>query len=75
MHIKAQIRFEYETKKQTNIALKSLNPDNIGLIKSYIRENKLVYNINSDSLNSFLATVDDLLFCETMVEKVLELEK
>lgn len=75
MQIKAQIRFEYETKKQATVALKSLKPDNIGYIKSYIRENKMVYNINSDSLNSFLATVDDLLFCEMMVEKVLELEK
>lgn len=75
MQIKAQIRFEYETKKQATVALKSLKPDNIGHIKSYIRENKMVYDINSDSLNSFLATVDDLLFCEMMVEKVLELEK
>ncbi|MGV8143631.1 MAG: KEOPS complex subunit Pcc1 [Methanothermobacter sp.] len=75
MQIKAQIHFEYETKKQATVALKSLKPDNIGYIKSYIRENKMVYNINSDSLNSFLATVDDLLFCEMMVEKVLELEK
>ncbi len=75
MDIKAQIRFEYGTEKQAKIALKSLNPDNMGLINSYIYENKLFYDINGDSLNTFLATVDDLLFCEMMVEKVLEIEK
>ncbi|HOI71865.1 MAG TPA: KEOPS complex subunit Pcc1 [Methanobacterium sp.] len=75
MQIKARITFEYQSGKQAKIALKSLNPDNIGLIHSKIKETRLIYDINADSLNSFLATVDDLLFCEIMVEKVLELEK
>lgn len=75
MQIKARITFGYQTEKQAKIALKSLNPDNIGLIYSNTEENRLIYDINSDSLNSFMATVDDLLFCEIMVEKVLELEK
>jgi hypothetical protein len=75
MQIKARITFHYETEKQAKVALKSLNPDNIGRINSNAKENRLIYDLNSDSLNSFLATVDDLLFCEIMVEKVLELEK
>jgi hypothetical protein len=75
MQIKSHIKFEYETEKQAKITLKSLNPDNIGFIKSYVVENKLIYDISGDSLNTFLATVDDLLFCEIMVEKVLEFEK
>jgi len=75
MQIKAQIKFEYETGKQAKIALKSLNPDNIGFIKSYVVENMLIYEISGKSLNTFLATVDDLLFCEIMMENVLEFEK
>ena len=75
MQIKAQIKFEYETEKQAKIASKSLNPDNIGFLNSHVVENKLIYDISGDSLNTFLATVDDLLFCEIMVEKVLELHK
>lgn len=75
MQIKARITFGYQKEKQAKIALKSLSPDNIGLIHSNTEENRLIYDINADSLNSFLATVDDLLFCEIMVENVLELEK
>ncbi len=75
MQIKARITFQYETEQQAKIALKSLNPDNIGPINSNTEKNRLIYDINAESLNSFLATVDDLLFCEIMVEKVLELEK
>lgn len=75
MQIKAQIRFKYETNEQAEIALKSLDPDNMGFVNSHVSENELVFDLNGDSLNSFLATVDDLLFCEIMVENVLELEK
>ena len=75
MQIKAQIVFEYETKKQATLALKSLEPDNMGSINSQVVENRLIYHIHEDSPNTFLATVDDLLFCELMVEKVLEFEK
>jgi Transcription factor Pcc1 len=75
MQIKARIKFEYQTEKQAKIALKSLHPDNTRSIKSHIMGNKLIYDINGDSLNTFLATVDDLLFCEMIVEKVLEFEK
>ena len=38
MQIKARITFEYQSGKQAKIALKSLNPDNIGLIHSKIKE-------------------------------------
>ena len=75
MQINAQITFEYQSKKQAKIALKSLDPDNTGFITSHVVENKLIYHIYVDSPNTFLATVDDLLFCELMVEKVLEFEK
>ncbi len=75
MQIKAQIKFEYETGNQAKIALKSLNPDNIGFINSHVVENKLIYDVSSNSLKTFLATVDDLLFCEIMMEKVLKIEK
>ncbi len=75
MQIKAQISFQYETEKQAEVARQSLNPDNMGPINSCVLGDKLVYDLGGDSLNSFLATVDDLLFCEIMVEKVLELEK
>lgn len=75
MQIKARLKFEYETGKQAKIALKSLNPDNVGFVNCNVVENKLICDLSGDSLNTFLSTVDDLLFCELMVEKVLEFEK
>lgn len=75
MQIKAQISFQYHGSKEAQIALKSLYPDNMGFVDSHVSGSKLVFNLNGDSLSTFLATVDDLLFCEMMVERVLELEK
>jgi hypothetical protein len=75
MQIKALIKFEYHTEEQAKIAFKSLEPDNMEFINSYIHENKLIYNLEGNSLKSILATLDDLFFCEMMMEKVLELKK
>lgn len=73
MQIKAKICFEYQQAEEAVIASESLRVDNLEFINSYVYENKLICNSNSDSLKTFLATTDDLLFCEMMVEKVLEL--
>ena len=74
MQIKARINFEYQTRNQAKIALNSLQPDNMNFIDSKTHENVLICNLNGDSLKTALATADDLLFCEMMVEKVLELD-
>lgn len=74
MQIKAQISFEYQTAKQAKNALNSLKPDNMDFLDSHSHENILICNLNGNSLKTILATADDLLFCEMMVEKVLELE-
>ncbi|MGL6299024.1 MAG: KEOPS complex subunit Pcc1, partial [Methanobacteriaceae archaeon] len=53
----------------------SLNIDNKGFVESEIddlKKNTINFNINSDSLSTFLATVDDLILCEILIEDVLE---
>ncbi len=75
MQIKARICFKYQRAEEAEIASKSLKVDNLDFINSHVIDNKLICNLNSDSLKTFLATADDLLFCEMMVEKVLELDK
>ena len=74
MQIEAKISFEYQIAEQAINASKSLKPDNMEFINSCIFNNRLICNINSESLKTILATVDDLLFCEMMVEKILELD-
>lgn len=73
MKIQAEIIFKYRNVNQAEIALKSMHPDNIGFINSYKDDNCFICNLNGDSLRTILATADDLLFGEMMVEKIIAL--
>ena len=75
MEIKSQITFMYETEKEALVALGSINPDNMDFINAYVQENYLICDLESGSLKTMLATMDDLLFCEMMAEKIIEFTK
>ncbi|AEG19040.1 KEOPS complex subunit Pcc1 [Methanobacterium paludis] len=72
MKINARITFKYKTSDNAKTAFKSLKPDNIGFIDSYKDNNCFICNLNGDSVGTVLATADDLLFCEMMVERITE---
>jgi hypothetical protein len=72
MNIKTIIKFKYKNEEIAEIAYKSLEPDNMGYINS-VNGNYFICSLNSDSIGTILATADDLVFCETMVEKISEL--
>jgi hypothetical protein len=73
MKIKAIIKFKYKNEKNAENAYRSLEPDNIGYINSSIEGNYFICSLSGDSISTILATADDLVFCETMVEKISEL--
>lgn len=73
MKISAKIEFMYISPKYAEAAYKSLHPDNVGYIKSYVENESMICCIEGDSIGRLLATADDLIFCETMVEKIAEL--
>jgi hypothetical protein len=73
MNIKAIIKFKYKTEEIAEIAYKSLEPDNIGYINSSVNDNYFICSLKGDSIGTILATADDLVFCETMIEKISEL--
>ena len=73
MQIKVKLSFKYQNSNEAQIALRSLNPDNMGFVDSYNVDNSLVCNLNGDSFKTVIATADDLLFCQMMVEKILKL--
>jgi hypothetical protein len=73
MKIKATIKFKYRNEENSEIAFKSLEPDNIGYIKSYTDGKYFICSLTGNSIGTILATADDLVFCETMVEKVSEM--
>lgn len=75
MQIESTVIFTYKTEEDADIALKSLKPDNMGFVESYIENNNLVCKLNLDSLRTILASLDDILFCEMMAEKVMNFTK
>ena len=75
MQIESTVIFTYETEEEAKIALGSLKPDNMGFIESYVENNSLICKLDKESLRTTLATVDDILFCEMMAEKVIYFTK
>ncbi|MBI5679846.1 MAG: hypothetical protein HZC47_02995 [Methanobacterium sp.] len=75
MEIKSTITFTYKTKKEAEIALGSLNPDNMNFVNAHVTESSLICKLESSSLRTALATVDDILFCEMMTEKIIDFTK
>ena len=73
MKIKTMIKFKYKSGEDAEIVFKSLEPDNIGYIKSFVDDNYFICNLSGNSIGTVLATADDLVFCEMMVEKMSEL--
>ena len=73
MEIETRITFIYGTEKEAKIALGSLKPDNMDFINAHVEYSSLICDLKSISLRTTLATIDDLLFCEMMAEKIIDL--
>ncbi|MBM4241702.1 MAG: hypothetical protein FJ150_08595 [Euryarchaeota archaeon] len=72
MQVKTEIIFEYKNKYQADTAYRSLKPDNMNFVSSYTQNNDLICKLEGDSLRTILATADDLIFCEMMIEKIID---
>lgn len=75
MQIESTVIFTYETDEEAKIALGSLKPDNMDFIETYVENSSLICKLDTNSLRTTLATVDDILFCEMMAEKVIDFTK
>uniref|UniRef100_UPI00388DD3FE KEOPS complex subunit Pcc1 n=1 Tax=Methanobrevibacter sp. TaxID=66852 RepID=UPI00388DD3FE len=65
----------YKTKDDASLIYDSLEVDNGNYVKSKINNNTINYEITSESLGSFLATVDDLIASEIVCEKIINKTK
>ncbi len=72
MEINSKITFSYNTDEEAQIALGSLKPDNMDFVKAHVEGNNLICDLESRSLRTTLATIDDLIFCEIMAEKIID---
>lgn len=75
MKIKGKIQLKYKNSKTAKTVYESLEVDNKGFLNSQLENNTIEYNLNNNSLGSFLSTADDLIASEIVVEKILETTK
>ncbi|MDO5848167.1 MAG: KEOPS complex subunit Pcc1 [Methanobrevibacter sp.] len=71
MKINGELKLRYNNSRDCETVFKSLEIDNKNFIESEYNENEITYNISSESLGSFLSTVDDLIASEIVVEKII----
>ena len=72
MKVEAKIEIEYKRSKDADISFQSLEVENKGYVDSIKEDNILKFGWKGNSLSTFLATADDLIFSEILVEKVIE---
>ncbi|WP_296783125.1 KEOPS complex subunit Pcc1 [Methanobrevibacter sp.] len=75
MKISGDLTFIYKSADDAKVVFDSLEVDNENYLKSRLNNNTIEYEVNSEKLGSFLATVDDLIASEIVVEKIVEKTK
>ncbi|MCX8153778.1 MAG: KEOPS complex subunit Pcc1 [Candidatus Bathyarchaeota archaeon] len=79
--MEAQITLEYSDERTADAVAEAVSPDNFkaphGLFITTVRQHKLVVTEIKSAGNfaTFLATIDDLLFCVSTAEKALRIIK
>lgn len=75
MKVKSKIELKFKTSKDAKIVYKTLEVDNENFLKSNLKDNTIIYEINNESLTTTLATIDDLIACEILSEKITSIGK
>ncbi|WP_407416193.1 KEOPS complex subunit Pcc1 [Methanobrevibacter sp.] len=75
MKVKSRIELKFKTSEDAEIIYKTLEVDNENFLDSKISNNIITYEINNDSLSTTLATIDDLIACEILSEKITTIKK
>jgi len=75
MKVKSKIELKFKTDKDAEIIYRTLEVDNKNFLDSKLENNTITYTIDNDSLTTTLATIDDLIACEILSEKITSIEK
>jgi len=79
--LEAKITLSYRNKREAEAVAKAVSPDNQKLprglfVKTTSRESKVFTLIKCETrLQTFMATIDDLLGCVSVAEKALSISK
>lgn len=71
MKVKAKIQLNFKNNKDAKLTYDTLEVDNENFLDSTLENNTITYEINSKSLTSTLATIDDLIACEILSENII----
>ena len=71
MKITGNIDFKYKNEEYAKLVHDSLEVDNENFLKSNLDQSTITYEIESEKLGTFLATADDLISSEIVVEKII----
>ena len=70
MKVKSKIELKFKTPKLAEITYETLEVDNGNFLDSKLEDDTITYEINNESLTTTLATIDDLIACEILSEKI-----
>ncbi len=72
MKIHCKMLFEYKNKEDVENIAKTVTVDNYIFVKTKTKDNKIISEIESESLPSMLHTIDDYLACVGVAEKMIK---
>ena len=70
MKVKSKIELKFKTPKLAEITYNSLEVDNDNFLDSKLEDDTIIYETSNESLTTTLATIDDLIACEILSEKI-----
>ncbi len=79
--MEAKITLSYKSEKEAEAVARAVSPDNIKLprglfVKTTSKESKVFTLIKCETrLQTFMATIDDLLGCVSVAEKTLSISR
>ena len=74
MKVKSKIELKFKTQKDAEIIYKTLEVDNENFLDSKLENDTITYTIDNESLTTSLATIDDLIACEILSEKITSIK-
>ena len=74
MKVKSKIELKFKTQKDAEIIYKTLEVDNENFLDSKLENDTITYTIDNESLTTTLATINDLIACEILSEKITSIK-
>lgn len=69
--VKCDMRLEFASPEDAEKVLGAVNTDNEGYVEAKVDGSSIVLLIRADSLKSMLHTLDDLMACVSVAERIV----